>query len=567
MQTSHSDDSKIRTGYSSFVDLIDTLPQAGPGRGITLIDGRFKQTEHSYHDLHRRVMAFARHYQEQGLGHGQRVLIALPTELDAISSLFAVIYLGAIPYSISSPLMGQNREAHLRQVARMMKLHDVDRYLASRDLAGLDAVGVTDAKALGCAESPTERELTATCPIAPANVSPDDTAFVQFSSGSTSHPKGVPVAHRSLIYNLELIANCDRRTTETVWVSWLPLYHDMGLVGGLLTNLLLKNDLVLMDPVCFVTRPISWLRAISEHRGNVAAVPNFALDICHDRISDEELDEHAINLESFRYIYCGAEPVHTSSILRFEQRFGERGLPKGAVYPVYGMSETTLIVSAPAFDEPLVTSEYGGRALPAVGYPLGDFEVAIRDDEGNDLGPSDVGEIWIKGTSVTAGYLPAGSADDLIIDGFLATGDLGFLDDEGRLSITGRRKDLIILQGRNFYGHDIAARIEDLPYVSRGKVFAFGYQDGHHEQVVVLAGPARTKSTNGEAITTFEDVEGYKTAIRKHVMHELGLMIDDIAIVPKLPKTTSGKFARHRCEELYRQHKKTQAETAAPDSV
>ena len=435
--------------YRDFVGLIQSLEGTDPAKGIVLLDSRFQESFHSYADLFRRTRAMARQFRAQGLTPGQRVVIPLATDVDTIASFLALVYLGAVPFSVTAPLIGQDREAHRRQMVRLINVHKVDRLLVSEDLAGIAGAyeGAPAAMAL-TAMSPTAEERADERRVEPAAVAEDDVAFVQFSSGSTSQPKGVRITHRGIVNNIGLIVSADRRTAESVWVSWLPLYHDMGLIGGLLTNFVLKNPLVLMHPRCFISRPIAWLQAISRHRGYVTAIPNFALDICTQRITDEQLAESPLDLSSFRYIFNGSEPVRPSSMRRFEERFGPHGFVPGSIQPVYGMAEATLIVSAPSLDEPEIVRHIEGMDVPSVGYPLGDFEVQIRDDDGTRLPAERVGELHIRGTSVTPGYLDtADGTSGLIQDGWLATGDLGMLDSSGRLYITGRKKDLLIVRG------------------------------------------------------------------------------------------------------------------------
>ena len=531
-----------RPRYPDVVALIASLEEAPPHRGIRLIDARFRESWHPYRSVFRRIRFLAGRFLEQGLRPGHKVQIPLATEPDAFCSFLALIWVGATPFSVTAPLMGQDRSAHRRRMVDLMTRHGVDRLLVSEDLSGIAGV---------FAEVPLEKELApghatddeiAQAPtVAPAIPGPEDVAFVQFSSGSTSHPKGVRVTHRGLVRNLELIVDNDRRTSESVMVSWLPLYHDMGLVGCLLSNLVLKNDLILMHPRCFLTRPVSWLDAITRFRGTVAAVPNFALEVCSDRIDDEELKRNRIDLRTFRYVYDGAEPVRPASIRRFEERFGRYGFVPGSVYPVYGMSETTLIATAPSFDEPEIVRPIEGMEVPSVGFPLGDFEIRVVDEQGADLGSERIGEILIRGTCVTPGYLETSNDAETLRDGWLATGDLGLLDGAGRLYITGRKKDLIIHQGKNFYGHDIAATVGELPFARRGDVFAFGADVDGEEKVVVMLAPAKSAD---EAV--IDDT------LRRHVLAEFGLAVDEVVIVPRIPKTTSGKVSRQACEQIYR---------------
>ncbi len=524
-----------------FCALIESLASADPCRGIRLIDRGLRESFHPYPELYGRVLALSGRLHAAGARRGHRVLVALSTNLESITAFFALVRLGAVPFSVSSPLVSQDRAAHRRAIVKLARLYRIDHVLAMKDLEGVAAE-------TGAAElDPARSGADAVIPP-PAAVSPDDLAFVQFSSGSTSRPKGVRITHRNLLDNLRLIVENDRRTADSVMVSWLPLYHDMGLVGGLLSNLVRHNTTVLMDPLCFLLRPINWLRAVSRHRGTLTAVPNFALDLCTDRITDEQLADEPLDLGSFRYVYNGAEPVRPESIRRFEQRFAPCGFVPGSIRPVYGMSEATLIISAPGFDDrERPVREIDGAPVPSVGRPLGDLEVRIVDERGAALGPGRVGEIRVRGTSITPGYLDAGGGPaGPTPDGWLPTGDLGLLDAAGRLYIAGRKNDLIIHQGRNYYAHDIAARIAELPGVRKGKVFVFGVEHEERERVVVMTAPPR-RARGGDA-------EEFKTAIRRFVLREFGLPVHDVHLVGQMPKTTSGKVARHRCVDIYRRH-------------
>ncbi len=542
-----SDGSGSIPAYADFVELIASLGDADPARGIRLVDARFRESWHPYATLFRRIQCLAGRFREQGLRRGDKVQIPLATDVDAFCSFLALIWVGAIPFSVTAPLLGQDRDVHRRKMVELITRYRVDRLLVSDDLTGIAGVYPEVPKEMELDPgSPTDDEVAAAPRVEPAAVEPGDVAFVQFSSGSTSHPKGVRITHRGLVTNASLIAANDRRTVESVWVSWLPLYHDMGLVGGLLTNFLLKNDLVLMHPRCFLTRPVSWLAAISKYGGTVTAIPNFALDLCSERIPEEQLEEFRIDLRTFRYIYNGAEPVRPKSIRRFEERFVPWGYVPGSIYPVYGMSETTLIVSAPDRDRPEVVRRIEGMDVPSVGYPLGDFRVRIVDEQGNDLAAGEIGEILLRGTSVTPGYLDEKANAESLRDGWLSTGDLGILDEEGRLYITGRKKDLIIYQGKNFYGHDVAASVAELPVAKVGHTYAFSVDVDGVERVVVMLTPAKS---DGEGF----DAETVRETVKRHVLRSFGLPVDDVVLVPRIPKTTSGKVSRHLCEQIYRE--------------
>lgn len=533
------------------VEVIHGLADADASRGIHLVDSRFEVRFHPYRELFWNAMARARSFRARGVQRRDAVLLPMSTDLDTIASFLGLVVLGAVPFSVSLPLMGQDPDAHRRHLARLAAAFDVRWWCCPVEIgAGFEGV---PADRVLCAGGEVGAERLGGPLPEPAQVAPDDVAFVQFSSGSTSQPKGIPITHRSLLYNLSLIVDNDRRSEGSVFVSWLPLYHDMGLVGGLLTNFMCPNTLVLMPPKCFIARPIFWLDAITRFRGTVTAIPNFALDVCTQRISDEQLRDSRPDLGSLRYVYNGSEPVRPASIRRFEERLGRFGFVPGSIYPVYGMAEATLIVSAPPFEHPETVRTFEGRAVPSVGYPLGDFQVEIRDEDGRRLGADRVGEIHLRGTSVTRGYLGSqGEAAGRGADGWLATGDLGFLDAEGRLYVTGRKKDLLIVQGQNFYGHDIAACVEEGLGLRPGTVHAFSVEGEEAESVVVMVAVPRPRSretAGGQGPSV--DPDRLRADVYKLILREFGLAVRDVHLVQRLPKTTSGKIMRHECLRMY----------------
>jgi acyl-CoA synthetase (AMP-forming)/AMP-acid ligase II len=422
-------------------------------------------------------------------------------------------------------------------------------------------------------------------PPPPAAPAPDDPAYVQFSSGSTARPKGVVITHRNVVYNLAWAVGDAPRESGHTGLTWLPLYHDMGLVGGFLSNLLLPNPVVLMHTLCFLMKPVSWLEAITRFRVDGTNCPNFALDVCAWRIPERDLDRRRIDLRSWKYLGLGAEPIRTPSVERFVKRFKRFGFDPLAVHPGYGMAEATLMATSISYREGLTVRRVDGARLVSVGRPVGDTELRILDPDGRQLGAGRVGEVALRGTSVSPGYLDAPQETAASFrDGWFHTGDLGTLDDQGRLYITGRLKDLIIIQGRNVYGHEIAHVVEALPAVAKGKVYAFGVERDGREGVVVLAVPARRPPAQmgkraelvarGLGLTGLPgralgwvlailgtlagrfrrlEVPEIERRIRSHLMKELGLAVEDVLLVTSIPKTTSGKVKRDACEELYRQ--------------
>ncbi len=517
-------------------------------RGIVFVDRTFRLHSCTYADLARGVAAAKRFFRGRGVRPGDRVLLSMGTEPAMVRAFLGLLHLGAIPFSVAPPLMGQDAGAYEARLVRLARAYRVGAVLETGPLRGLASKIGTATVALP--RPPQETDA----PPVPSLLEPlsrrgDEVAFVQFSSGSTSDPKGVPITFANLLDNLQLIVQNDRRRADSVMVSWLPLYHDMGLVGGLFSNFVRGNAAVLLDPLGFIARPVSWLRALSRAGGTLSPIPNFALDLCTDRIPDPQLEEERLDLSTVEYVYNGSEPVRLRSIERFEQRFGPFGLRRGCIYPVYGMSEATLIVTAPAYGEPVVTREIEGRRFPAVGFPLGDFDVRICDEQGRALQAGRVGELWLRGSSVTPGYWdPAGRFSGRTPEGWLPSGDLGTRDEAGRVYITGRKKDLILHRGRNFYGHDIAGEIEVLPWVRKGKTYVFSVDLEGEERVVVLLGYPREAGRDSAGGRPLAD---YAEEIRAFVFRRFGLPVHDVRFVSRLPKTTSGKVARHLCERLY----------------
>jgi acyl-CoA synthetase (AMP-forming)/AMP-acid ligase II len=483
-----------------------------------------------------------------------------------------------VPISVGGQMAGQSRDAWLRRLKDLRSRHDFEHAAfdaATRAVAlegGFPRELVLDL--LPCDGAPEPRSC------APRGVAPDDVAFVQFSSGSTSAPKGVIITHGNALANIRLICDHDGRSATSPIVSWVPLYHDMGLVGGLLSPMLSGNPLVLLHPACFLMRPASWLEALSAHRGEMTGCPNFALDMCTSRVRDRDLEKARVDLSSVRFVYNGAEPVSPATVQRFEERFARFGLRPGVVQPAYGMAEASLAVTARPPGAPLKLREVDGSAVVSVGRPLGDFQIRIADEEGHEVARGVTGEILVRGSSVSPGYHDDDEATrERFRDGWLCAGDLGFLDEDGDLFVTGRKKDLIIVNGRNFYGHDLAARLDDLPFLQRGQTHVFTLPAAAGgEQVVVMtvldplgrAALAKLQeSFEGEAWAWMREqagarasswiledaspaeIDALKDAIRRFLFEEFGLGIHDVMIVRRLPRTSSGKVRREECVNLY----------------
>jgi acyl-CoA synthetase (AMP-forming)/AMP-acid ligase II len=405
---------------------------------------------------------------------------------------------------------------------------------------------------------------------------PDDLALLQYTSGSTRAPRGVRITHANLWNNLRQIERCFGHDQTSRGVIWLPPTHDMGLIGGVLQPLYAGFPVWLMSPQAFLKRPRSWLEAISQVQGTTSGGPNFAYDLCVERISADELS--GLDLSSWKVAFTGAEPVRSSTLAQFAEKFAPCGFQREAFVPCYGLAEATLMAScAPRGRRPVISN----RTLPACtleafettvelvscGKPVEDLELRIVDPvTGTECEPGVEGEIWVRGPSVSTGYWTEDDGDaelfsDQASEGdtgpFLRTGDLGLLQGD-ELYVTGRRKAVIILAGKNFSAVDIEfVAGSSHASLSPHRCAAFGVCQGDQESLVVLAEIDRAKlsAIRGEASGTRVEVElaSIRDSVRSALSRHLELRAREILIVNplSLPKTASGKMQRHVCRERY----------------
>ncbi|TYO61634.1 fatty acyl-AMP ligase [Bradyrhizobium hipponense] len=401
---------------------------------------------------------------------------------------------------------------------------------------------------------------------------PNDVVFLQYTSGSTSEPKGVMVSHANLLANLEMIRLALGNTRQSTYVNWVPLYHDMGLILNALQALYVGATCVLMAPNAFMQRPLGWLRAISHYRAEVACSPNFGFDLCVSRHRAEQMD--GIDLSSLRIALNGAEPVQADTIARFTATFAPYGFDPRAVYPAYGMAEATLLISSGKRGDGHVTRSVSRAGLQAhsadAPSDAGDTQVLVgsgraligeriaivEPDSHCRLQADRVGEIWISGANVARAYWRNDEAtrEDLNAeiageDGpWLRTGDLGFLDESGELFVTGRIKDLIIIRGINHYPQDIERTVQSLDEGLRENCgAAFSVPDESGEETLVIV--QEVERTARRTIDTAE----IKGQIREAIADSHELSARHIALIRpgRLPKTTSGKIQRKLARRLW----------------
>jgi acyl-CoA synthetase (AMP-forming)/AMP-acid ligase II/acyl carrier protein len=500
---------------------------------------------------------------------GDRALLAFPPGLDFLAAFFGCLYAGVIPAPSTYP-RPRRRSERMEAIAedcRPTVALTTAVTLAAMPLADHSAavqrlrwLSVEDCDAARAVEAPLAR-------------TPRDAAFLQYTSGSTSEPRGVVVSHGNLLHNLELI-RCGfglaeaSAGVEQSGVFWLPAYHDMGLIGAILTPIYVGGTSRLMAPAAFLQRPLAWLEALAHWKADISGAPNFAYDLCVSKTTAEQ--RAGLDLGHWRLAFCGAEPIDAAALEAFAEAFAPAGFRSDAFYPCYGLAECTLMVSGghgPGKLRVMQASRSalsGGRLTPAsagatdglslvaCGSPLGDQDVRIVDPRtALPCGDGCVGEIWVRGGSVAQGYWdrPTAGGEDFdghLADGagpFLRTGDLGAMAD-GQLYVTGRLKDLIIVRGRNLYPQDVerAAR-EAHGAVDVGAAFST-IVNGREELALVHQIRREQRHTDGAEVLR---------AVRAAIVAEFD--VDPAAIVlikpASLPTTSSGKVQRSRCRDLF----------------
>ncbi|MEL6341033.1 MAG: AMP-binding protein [Myxococcota bacterium] len=547
--------------------LMDVLRAAAPSpHGVRFVAGDETTRFYRYREILERSLRMAGWYREQGVQAGDTVALVLPTGIGFFDAFFGAIAIGAVPVPMYPPIrLGRLDEYHDRS-ARMLagcaasllvterRIHRVlgrtiERYSPPRGVAvleqiGLDAYSALDHSALDASSRDS-----------------DALAFVQFSSGTTALPKPIALTHEQVVANVDAImdqiltAYPEDDTFQHRGCSWLPLYHDMGLVGCVFVSMNRPRDLVLIPPEQFVARPVLWLRALSTWGGTISPAPNFAYSLCVDRIRDQELE--GVDLSKWCVAMNGAEPVTPRVLEAFVERFGAFGLRPESLTPVYGLGEASLAVtfsslpkswSWSSFDRDALAEqararvvERGGVDLVSLGPPLPGFDIDIRDGE-HSLDEGTLGDVWIRGPSLMRGYLGLDELNEEVFDGdWLDTGDRGFLY-EGELYLFGRRKDTIVVRGRNYAAQDIEHALDGMEGIRPGGLAAIGRLEDGGEQLWILAETGLSgPDERAELVERIQSAvfERCSLACRVELL-ERGT----------LPRTSSGKVGRARAREL-----------------
>lgn len=548
----------------TLVEMLQLQAARSPDRlHLLLTSGAEEPVEVSYGRLFDGAAAVAAGLCGLGLQPGANVALMLPTGLDYFFSFFGILLAGAVPVPLYPPARPSQFEDHLRRhrhilnncQARMLitvaEARPLARFLKTQ-VASLDRVVTADGL-----------QGTGGAGILPP-VLPEETAFLQYTSGSTGIPKGVILSHANLMCNIRAMGRAMEVTPEDVFVSWLPLYHDMGLIGAWLGSLYHGCRLVIMPPLSFLAHPERWLWAIHHHRGTLSAAPNFGYELCLKRF-DEQLLE-GLDLSSWRLAFNGAEPVSPETITRFTRRFACYGFRSEAMAPVYGLAECTVGLAFPPVGrgalidrvrrEPMMKR---GEAVPApdddpnplrvvaCGRPMAGHQVRVVDGQDRELPQRREGRLQFSGPSATSGYFRNPRETAALFHGeWLDTGDLAYMA-ERDIYITGRVKDIIIKGGRNISPYELEEAVGDINGIRKGCVAVFGVEDSASatEKLVVLA-ESRDQAADVLA--------GLKKRIVNAAVDILGMPPDEVILVPPgtVLKTSSGKIRRAASRELYK---------------
>ena len=517
----------------------------------------------TYGELARRAQVVARGLAAREVAPGERVALMLPTSLDFFVAFFGILYAGAIPVPIYPPMRLSQLEDHLRRQVGILRNAGACLLITmpeGRRLAGLLRAQVETLNAVesvaDLATAPSQIEL-------PRPAKADTVALIQYTSGSTGDPKGVVLSHANLLANIRAMGGVMDASSSDVFFSWLPLYHDMGLIGAWLGCLHFAAQLYVMSPLSFLVRPESWLWAMHRFRATFSASPNFGFELCINKIPDANLE--GLNLGSLRMVANGAEPVSPQTLRRFTARFSRYGLPPRALAPVYGLAECSVGLAFPPLGrgplidrigraklsgagiaEPVRPDDLRALEIVACGQPLPGHEIRIVDDAGRELGDRREGRLEFRGPSATRGYFNnAVKTRELIHDGWLDSGDLAYTAG-GDVYVTGRIKDIIIRAGRHLYPQEIEEAVSELAGIRKGGVAVFSVSDpsAGTERVIVLA---ETREVDQAAKARLE------AATHQIVADIAGTPPDEIILAPPhaVPKTSSGKIRRSAAKQLY----------------
>jgi acyl-CoA synthetase (AMP-forming)/AMP-acid ligase II len=545
----------MKTEFNSLVDMLNLRSHAHPDRVVFTFDSGLANSAAetiTYDELNRRAQAIAVHLQQSGANDKPAILI-FDCGLEFITSFFGCIYSGTIPAPLYPPFSKKQLDRLLSiildcdastilvtsQISNFIKEIDISFPVTSKiNWVEVDTIDYSIASQWQHPE-----------------IANDTIALLQYTSGSTGKPKGVLLSHQNLLSNFQMI-RCAMSADETdIMVSWLPMYHDMGLIGAILHSVYSGMQTVSMPPSS-VVRPFRWLSTISKYRGTATVAPNFAYDFCVQRIMEDDIKK--LDLSSLRVAFNGSEPIHDSTLKNFHERFKSAKLRDDTFLPCYGLAEASLIVSGRDMSRPIEFKQVENlrnKVFVGCGVACKGSRIRIVDSDTRlDCAAGSVGEIWVAGPSVARGYWnhPQANEESFIRDldkVWLRTGDLGFVDEKGELFITGRIKDLIIIRGKNYHPQDLEFIAQGSHSVIQNRPSsAFGVDSGSAEERVVLL--QELKQSVDEATRKV-----IATSISDAIAREEGIQLSEIIFIPpnSLARTSSGKIRRSEMRRRYLQ--------------
>ncbi len=547
--------------FKTVTEAVIRMGEVWPDRTFVFQDLTGKETPWTFARISEETDRRGAALQALGLKKGDRLGIIIIEPQDFILTFLAAVRIGVLPVPMYPPLSFGSLDAYAEKTARVLDDAGATLLVASKRLENV-LWGLVDKVPSLKKLVPVETLHDAQGKASPVEISPEDLCFLQYTSGSTSDPKGVMVTHANLVANCgAIVESIEVRPDEgDVCVCWLPLYHDMGLIGHVLTPVLQGVPSVYIPTMRFIKRPSCWLEAMHRHKGTASFGPNFAYALVTRRAKEAELDQW--DLSHVKTFGCGAEPISAETMEAFIEKFSSRcGMKPEAVLPAYGMAEATLAMSFKPLRDPLVVQAvaaepFQGEGLvqapesdedPVLvhvgcGHPMPGHDLAVFSPETGAPLPDRVeGELCFKGPSVTVGYWKNPTSTAAAFRGeWLRTGDLGYTDD-GEIFVTGRLKDLLIINGRNIHPQTLEWEAAQVPGVRKGNVVAFSRPGASSEEVVLVLE------------TTEDDTEALAEAVTTRIQAEQSLAVAEVVCVGRgtLPKTSSGKLQRRKTRQLY----------------
>ncbi len=556
-----TDDELLRR-YADFATMTEALDYVAQGRkGMNFHDARANLARvYPYAELREEAISVAHRLKARGIGKGDRVALIAETAAEFVALFYGSMYAGAWPVPLPLPTSFGGKDAYIDQLAVQLNSSDPALLLFPPDLpmAG-DAADATGFRSQDWA-SFLATEVTP-CPLDAPKA--DDIAYLQYSSGSTRFPHGVVITHRALMSNLAAHADSMHIGQGDRGVSWLPFYHDMGLVGCMMSMVANQMSVDYLKTEDFARRPLAWLDLITRNKEqSMSYSPTFGYDICARRVSSQTDVANRFDLSRWRVAGNGADMIRPDVMQSFVDTFAPAGFDAASFLPSYGLAEATLAVTVMPPGEGIVvelveeTLLAGGsagerdrpqryRAVVNCGRPVKDMEVAIRGDDDSLLGEREVGKVYCRGTSVMLGYFRDEAATDACLDpdGWLDTGDMGYMSN-GYLYVVGRAKDMIIINGKNHWPQDIEWAVEQLPGFKAGDIAAFAITTPGGEETPAVLVQCRTSD--------MEERGRLRDAIRERVRAITGINCVIELVPPRsLPRTSSGKLSRAKARNLY----------------